>query len=49
MVLRLKGELSPLMRPDRGSSDQGSVTTEGAVVAVVAAAGEDVTVGSNGS
>jgi len=46
MVLRLKGELSPLMRPDRRRSDQGSVTIEGAVVAVAA---EDETVGSSGS
>ncbi len=48
MVLRLKGELSPLMRPDRRRSDQGSVTIEGAVVAMAVAA-EDETVGSSGS
>ncbi len=46
MVLRLKGELSPLMRPDRRRSDQVSVTIEGVVVV---AAAEDETVGSSGS
>ncbi len=31
MVLRLKGALSPSMRPDHKRSDQGSVVIEGAI------------------